>query len=74
MFLWDLDDTLVPWDSMSKGKLEGGKEFFAEWFQLSKDLQQAFLFNDELKALQQHVALPASVGSAPILLSFPPWS
>jgi len=53
VFLWDLDDTIVPWDSMAKTKLEGmDKAFFDEWFQLSKDWQQEHLFGDELKSSQ----------------------
>lgn len=52
VFLWDLDDTLIPWDSMSRGKLEGGKEFFNEWFELSKEFQKSELWGDELGSAQ----------------------
>ncbi len=37
---------------MSRGKLEGGKEFFNEWLGLTKEWQRDYLFGEELGAAQ----------------------
>jgi len=54
--LWDLDDTLIVWDSLNKGTFDMDpdlcKELWDEWFSLSKAFQEESLFGSRVGKAQ----------------------
>ena len=62
VIIWDLDDTLIIWDSLSKGTFDMPDgvcdELWKEWFALSKRFQEEQLYGSMVKEAQVSIYQP----------------